>query len=255
MEINKEVKEVLKKLVLFVSFAFAIFAEVEKLDLSWEEKQEIRNYNLQELHKIQGENPKRLINQVKSIAILSLGTMGVLYALPEDFTGWERDDLKNIGSKYDDNILDRGFVWDPDDAFFNFFGHPYVGAVYYIAARKSGYNEFKSFLFSFGMSTFFWEMGVEAFAEAPSMQDIVITPGAGAILGEYLYNLEGKIIRNDGKIGSSKFLGKTALLFIDPIGALANTMGYKDDTVQGFWNFTKNYDNKLQLAYNLRVEF
>ena len=105
------------------------------------------------------------------------------------------------------------------------------------------------------MSTFFWEMGVEAFAEAPSMQDIVITPGAGAILGEYLYNLEGKIIKNEGKIGNSKFLGKTALLFIDPIGSLANTMGYKDDTVQGFWNFTKSYDERLQLAYNLRVEF
>ena len=70
LEINKEVKEVLKKLVLFVSFAFSIFAEGEKLDLSWEEQQEIRNYNLQELHKIKGENPQRLVNQVKSILLL-----------------------------------------------------------------------------------------------------------------------------------------------------------------------------------------
>lgn len=253
--LNKEVNGMLKKIFFFIVLNFVVFGQGEKLDLTWEEKQEIRNYNLQELHRIDGENPKRLVNQVKSIAILSLGTMAVLYALPEDFTGWDRDDLKNIGSKYDKNILERKTVWDPDDAFFNFFGHPYVGAVYYIAARKSGYNEFKSFLFSFGMSTFFWEMGVEAFAEAPSIQDIVITPGAGAILGEYLYNLEGKIIRNDGKVGNSKFLGKTALLFIDPIGSLANAMGYKDDDVKGYWNFTKNYDDKLHLAYNFRVGF
>lgn len=243
-----------KKIILFLSFYCAVFAQGEKINLDEEQVINI-NYDVVKENKMETASSQRLMNQTKATAILSLATVGILYALPEDFTGWDRDEVKNLKSKYNKNLVKRGFVWDPDNLFFNFIGHPYVGAVYYIAARKSGYDEYDSFLYSFFMSSIFWEMGIEAMAEAPSIQDIVITPGAGAILGEYLFKVEGKIINNDGKIGNSKFLGKTALVFIDPIGTLANKMGFKDDEVQGAWTFLPTGQKEIQLAYNLKVNF
>lgn len=245
----------IKRFILFFAITFVIFAEGEQLNLESQTTKLELDYNMEFVNALKEPSKERLINQTKSIAILSLATMGILYALPEDFTGWERDDFKYIGLNYKENFEERGVIWDPDNAFFNFVGHPYVGAVYYIAARKSGYDEYHSFLYSFVMSSFFWEMGIEAFAEAPSIQDIIITPGAGAILGELMFAMEHKILENDGKILKSRFLGKTALIAIDPIGSLANTIGYKDDQVMGYWSFGKNSGNRMQLAYNLRIEF
>lgn len=244
-----------KKIILFMSFCTIMFAEGEKLSLNEGTVQTKSDFNLKFNNALSEPSFKRLGDQTKATGILSLATVAVLFILPEDFTGWSRADIKNIGSRYKKNQGERGLVWDPDNPFFNFVGHPYVGAVYYIAARKSGFDEFDSFMYSFLMSTFFWEMGIEGFAEAPSIQDIVITPGSGAILGEYLYGLEMKILANEGKIGNSRFLGKTALVFIDPIGTLANKMGYKDDEVQGSWTVMTVNKNQSQLAYTFGVKF
>lgn len=176
----------------------------------------------------------RLGKQTISVGILSLGTTAMLYVLPESFTNWDRDDIKDINGKWESNIK-KGPVWDHDDAILNYVAHPYVGATYYVAARKSDFNEFDSFLYSFAMSTFFWECGVEAFAEVPSIQDLIVTPVFGSILGEYLYRQEKKILANDGKIRDSKLLGKVALILIDPIGTFTNLIGFKDTNIQGAW--------------------
>ena len=247
----------IKRIFLFLIIAFITFGQGEELIIEKTETKEetVKDFNVPFVNALKEPNYQRLANQTKSIALLSLGTMGVLYALPESFTGWERGDFKNAASNYKVNITERGAVWDPDNLYFNFIGHPYVGAVYYIAARKSGFDEFDSFLYSFGMSTFFWEMGVEAFAEAPSIQDIVVTPGAGAILGECLFGLEHKILKNNGKVLNSRFLGRTSLILIDPIGTLANVMGFKDEDVMGSWTFAKNKNNDLQLGYTLQMAF
>ncbi|WP_203249645.1 MULTISPECIES: DUF3943 domain-containing protein [Cysteiniphilum] len=66
---------------------------------------------------------------------------------------------------------------------YQYIGHPYAGAIYYMAARDSGFGEFESFLYSAFISTFFWEYGVEAFAEVPSIQDLIVTPVDGWLLG------------------------------------------------------------------------
>ncbi len=267
----------LKKIYLFIILGCLTFAQGEKgftdanisnstessIKLEIEEETKIStseaiSLNIEEpveKYNFGEPNFQRLKNQTKSISIFAVGTMGVLYLLPGDFTGWDKAELKGIGSKYKNNLTNRGVVWDPDNIFFNFVAHPYVGAVYYIAARKSGYDEFHSFLYSFAMSSFFWEMGIEGFAEAPSIQDIIITPGIGSILGEFMLGVENKILLNDGKVGNSKFIGKTTLMLIDPIGTLANQMGYKDNDVQGSWTVMKNKENNYQLAYNLEFKF
>ncbi len=148
---------------------------------------------------------------------------GILYALPEEFTNWSKEDLssdiKNLPSKWRDNVR-QGPVWDKDDLFLNYVTHPYWGAVYYMQARNAGYGRFGSFMFSTIMSTFFWEYGIEAFAEVPSIQDLIVTPVAGSLIGEVFYIQSNKIKANNYEVLNSRFLGYTSLILMDPGFAL-----------------------------------
>ncbi len=118
-----------------------------------------------------------LMGQTYTILGLSVATVGLMTLLPESITKWDDEDrdMSKLGSKWKDNVS-SGPVWDRDEHFLNYVMHPYFGGVYYTAARHAGYNEFESFLYSATMSAFFWEYGVEAFAEIPSWQDLFITP-------------------------------------------------------------------------------
>ena len=77
-------------------------------------------------------------------------------------------------------------MWDTDHWFHNFVGHPYGGSIYYNTVRVKGATPVQSFLFAGAMSLW-WEYALEAMAERPSIQDIVITPVAGAVLGEFVH--------------------------------------------------------------------
>lgn len=82
----------------------------------------------------------------------------------------------------------------------------YCGGIYYITARSSGFNIFEPFSFSVIMSTFFWEYGIEAFAEIPYVQDLVFTPVAGFLMGEIFFITKKSIVRHDKKVLNSRFL-------------------------------------------------
>ena len=147
-------------------------------------------------------------------------TMGFLYMMPNSFTNWEDDD-KSPFRKWWDNVS-REPVWDKDDLFLNYVTHPYAGAIYFMGARSSGANFWTSAAYSFALSTFFWEYGIEAFAERPSIQDLIVTPVAGAVLGEWFYRVKRDIIENDEQLWGSKAWGKTALFLMDPITEVNN---------------------------------
>ena len=156
-----------------------------------------------------------------------VATMGILYLMPSSFTNWE-DDGKNPFSKWWDNVTD-GPVWDEDDLFLNYIAHPYCGAIYYMGARSAGANAFESFLYSFALSTFFWEYGIESFAEVPSIQDLIVTPVGGAIVGEGFYLAKRHIYENDGKLMNSEVLGSTAVFLMDPMTEITNYIWDEDE--------------------------
>lgn len=160
-----------------------------------------------------------LREQTYTVLALSVATAGLMTFLPESITRWDAEDrsISNLASKWVENVKE-GPVWDSDEHYLNYVMHPYFGGVYYIAARHAGFNEFESFLYSFVLSTFFWEYGVESFAEVPSIQDIIVTPFFGALVGEIMYAKEQEIIARGGDVFGSKMLGKTALFFLNPIG-------------------------------------
>lgn len=153
-----------------------------------------------------------------------VATMVVLEALPEGATAWNKAENQStpLFERWADHVK-SGPVWDKDNHLFNYVLHPYAGAVYYMSARSCGFNCWGSFLYCFCVSTFFWEYGFEAFNEIPSVQDLVITPVAGLILGEAFYLAKRKIVENGYTLLGSKVLGYAAAWLVDPFN---ETIGY-----------------------------
>ena len=159
--------------------------------------------------------------QTWTVAGASLIGMGVLALMPESTTNWKDSENSNYFEKWWNHVKE-GPVQDNDDGFLNYVTHPYWGAAYYMAARSSGASATNSFLYSFLISTFFWEYGLEAFAEVPSAQDLWITPVIGSILGEGFYLSKRHILENDYELLGSSILGHTAVWFMDPLSETAS---------------------------------
>ena len=153
---------------------------------------------------------------------------GILWAMPESVSGWDKEDIKENGitKKWKENVQ-AGPVWDEDDWVLNYITHPYSGAVYYMSARSSGFSFVESFAYSAIMSTFFWEYGIEAFAEVPSVQDLIITPVIGSFMGEGFFYAKKSILKHDKRILKSKALGVTALILMDPFNTFIDALGYE----------------------------
>ena len=164
-----------------------------------------------------GEDGERLWSQTKSIFGYGFGVIGVIALLPEDISNWDKEE--GIFNKWGENVT-AGPVWDRDNGPLNLIGHPYFGGVYYQSARKSGYRQWDAFVYSTLMSTFYWEYGIESFAEVPSIQDLVITPVLGWAYGEWAYTTEMSIRADNNEVWGSTMLGSTALALLDPVDSL-----------------------------------
>jgi hypothetical protein len=167
------------------------------------------------------EKQKIALTSLLDFGVMGVGTMGLIYALPESVSKWDKSrGFSALAGQYKDRIK-AGPVVDEDDWAINYIGHPLSGAFYYTMVRHQGFSALESAAFSFCMSTFFWEYGLEAFAEVPSIQDLILTPLIGSIIGEVFYSWGNAIERNNGKLLGSKGLGKTATVLMNPAGALA----------------------------------
>jgi len=169
------------------------------------------------------KSEKKIIEDTLYLQGFMLTTIGILYMLPESVTKWDPDEAngQNLGKKWKDNVSD-GPVIDEDGSVINYIGHPVSGAIYYTMARNDDLDPFQSFMFSFIMSSFIWESGYEAFAEVPSIQDLISTPIVGALMGEYMYYLEQKLDKNRGMIWGSSSLGNISYFFLNPMGQMAD---------------------------------
>lgn len=167
----------------------------------------------------------QLSDDMGKLTFGGLFIMGALYAAPESVSGWsdsqkESSDLHELARKHNENTS-SGPVLDSDDLWLNAVAHPVSGAWYYVFARKyRGLNPFQSFVFATFLSSFWWEFGIEAFAEAPSAQDLYITPVFGSLVGEIFYQIDGYIERNGGEVAGSVWAGKTVQFLLNPLQAL-----------------------------------
>jgi hypothetical protein len=155
-----------------------------------------------------------------SILAMAVGTIAFLYVMPESFSKWPQDkkDLSpnKLWERYDKNVS-NGPVWDKDEWEVNYIGHPYFGAAYYTHAMNKDFTRLEALSYSFMMSTCLYEYGLEAFFEDPSIQDIIVTPLAGALFGEAFLTMAERIRANGDTVLGSKTLGTLCLFMMDPI--------------------------------------
>ena len=148
--------------------------------------------------------------------------MGLFLVLaPDNITMWGRDDkfkLPVILSQYQSTFT-KPPVFDHDLWYINYVGHSYQGAYYYNSIRSQGATVFQSSLFCLGQS-FLWEYLWEGGIEQPSIQDLIVTPVFGILLGE-LSHVATLRMSKDGYTGFEKVL----ICIINPSFAINN--GFK----------------------------
>lgn len=232
---------------------FIIFILIGNILLGEEDK---ISYNLDTENVVLEKNFEKLKKDTGSLFILAGVTATTLYLLPGSSTGWDKDDETSIFQKWENNVK-SGPAWDQDSPMYNYVGHVYAGGAYYILARNANYSPLESFWYTFVISTFFWEYGVEAFAEPPSMQDLVITPVFGSILGEGFYTLQNHILDNDGMLFDSKFWGSATMMFIDPMGHLSSYIydDYERTSHTGLMVNAVEHEGETELLLGINFTF
>ncbi len=121
------------------------------------------------------------------ITIGELSLLTITAMLPKDWTGWSAN-FVGEGAGHFAEAWTKPPIMDTDHWFHNYIGHPYGGSFYYNSVRTRGAPPMPSMAFAAALS-FQWEYIFEAVAERPSIQDLVITPIAGAALGELTHRM------------------------------------------------------------------
>jgi hypothetical protein len=79
------------------------------------------------------------------------------------------------------------WILDNNSLFVNYLGHPLTGGLSYSFARANHHGVLMSTGYSF-VTSFLWEFVLE-FKEKVSINDVIVTPGAGLPIGEFVYKL------------------------------------------------------------------
>ncbi|MBP9089255.1 MAG: DUF3943 domain-containing protein [Kofleriaceae bacterium] len=87
--------------------------------------------------------------------------------------------------------LSSRWVWDDDLFATNQFGHPYMGSLFYSSARANGLSVLGSAAVTY-VDSLIWELAFET--EIPSINDQLLTPVAGVLLGEVLHRWSRSIL-------------------------------------------------------------
>ncbi len=142
--------------------------------------------------------------------------IGLIYVMPTSISGWT-DEMKQDFSiqQYKDNV--GQVVWDKDDWWINYVLHPYWGGTYHVRAQERGFGLLGSSLYAAILSSIY-EFGAEALFEEPSIQDIIVTPGAGYFVGKYLMSVRANIQKKSA--GQLSRTDKFIMVMIDPLGAM-----------------------------------
>ena len=140
-------------------------------------------------------------------------SVALFWQLPASFTNWDKDNPPshhNIHPRWKENIQTPP-VWDNDGIFWNWLGHPYVGASLYTLAREHQLSWKQSCVYSFMTHTLLWEYGWEALMEPPSAIDILTASVLGCPLGAGFDHLSKQMKQNP-----SGWFEHAALFFMNP---------------------------------------
>ena len=147
-----------------------------------------------------------------------VATIGILYMAPESVSGWTDEQKDGYSmSIWWDNVTHP--AWDSDDFYINYVLHPYWGAAYYVRAQERGYSGRAAFWYSVLLSSVY-EFGAEALFEEPSIQDLIVTPVFGSLLGRYFMGVRSNIRERETDRGFKSTRDKWLWVLTDPLGSL-----------------------------------
>lgn len=145
-------------------------------------------------------------------------TIGALYLAPESVSSWSDEQKEEYSlSIWWDNVTHPKM--DSDDFYINYVLHPYWGGAYYVRARERGYSDRQAFWYSVLLSSAY-EFGAEALFENPSIQDLIVTPVIGSMVGKYFMRVRGDIVDRDAQGLARTTRDKWVWVLTDPLGAL-----------------------------------
>lgn len=147
------------------------------------------------------------------------GITSLLMVMPEDISKWNKKNYKNQFKK----SYTSPPVFDKDKWYINYVGHPYQGTIYYNSLRSQGAKAWQAALFGLG-SIALWEYTIEAGFEQPSIQDLIVTPVAGALLGELFHFSTIKMSKN-----GYKWYEKAFVSFFNPAFAINNGFKWSEE--------------------------
>lgn len=142
-----------------------------------------------------------------------VGAVVITYFMPQSFSAWTPEQKKAGFDKYKRNFVNP--VMDKDKFYINYALHPYWGATYYTRARERGLDKEYAVAYSALLSAAY-EFGIECIAEKPSIQDLIVTPLVGSLMGALLEPWRDSIKRKE----ELHWYDHTALVLTDPLGVL-----------------------------------
>lgn len=151
--------------------------------------------------------------------------MAGLMMMPKEVTKWDPDWMADAKRSIIEAFTSPP-IWDKDDWAFNYVGHPIAGSYYYNAVRSQNATWWESFLFSTFQSCV-WEYIIEGSAERPSIQDLIVTPIGGVIIGEPIHILTMNMRKN-----GFRFMEKVFVLLFNPTFVLNNGFGPRHNPVR-----------------------
>ena len=155
------------------------------------------------------------INNTRNVFLLGAAGIARYTLLGEHPEHWKNPENKSPGQRWKDNLT-AGPHFDGDDFRTNYIEHPIAGSIWYSIARHSGFSVMESFGFSVFSSTFMWEFGLENIYERPSINDLLVTPLIGSVLGELFFQVHQSVENNDGRVIGSPLVGSMVKVITNP---------------------------------------
>ena len=165
------------------------------------------------------------------LSIMTLGFIGVqcatVYAKRND------EEWRDEGHLFKDGFT-QAPVLDDDVWYYNYVLHPWVGSEYFLVARNRGSTFWQSLTYSAALSTFY-EYVPENAIQQPSLNDLLITPIAGALLGEWRYSLKEKIRADPASVPGARYW----IALLDPLDISIG--GYPDGQMRLYFNWKQDF--------------